>query len=358
MIQLSWNITLGVLRLFDFGSRTVTSLTASEKREVVSLIEAQDLAFEDGADHTAIVEDSDGGLAATASLFGNVVRMVAVAREHREAGLSAIAISCLIEAARVAGISHLFLYTKPDMAVHFASLGFRDIAETDAVSLLEIGEPGISAYRKYLASNRRDPGDDKKYGAIVVNCNPFTRGHRYLIDCALEKCSFLYVIVVEADLSTFPFSDRLAMVRAGTEDLEASKRVKVLGSGEYAVSAATFPTYFLKERAPLLVAEQQARLDIDLFVRLYVSSLGVNMRFVGSEPFSPVTAVYNSTMCEVLPLCGVEVVEIERLKTRSGDAITASAVRSMLESGELSGIGDYLPDSTFNYLREKLSYGL
>ncbi|MDR3253948.1 MAG: adenylyltransferase/cytidyltransferase family protein [Synergistaceae bacterium] len=348
--------------MFDFGSRVVKDLSESEKRDVASLIDSCGLSFEEGAERTVLVEDSDGGLAATASLFGNVIRMVAVSSDHQEAGLSAVAISCLLTVARAGGQSHLFVFTKPEMAGRFASLGFRNIAETPGVSLLEIGEPGAAAYRKYLAGFRAALGNDaSRRGAVVVNCNPFTLGHRFLIERALERCDVLYVIVVEADMSIFSFEDRFAMVKSGTANLNvagAADRLAVIGSGEYAVSSATFPTYFLKERAPLLVAEQQARLDVNLFLRLFVPSLGVKARFVGTEPLSELTAVYNRTMREALPPGGVEVVEVERAVTPKGDVISASEARAKLSSGEVNDIGDYLPDSTIKYLREKLSYSL
>jgi [citrate (pro-3S)-lyase] ligase len=343
--------------LFDFGSRVVQALTKSERRGVASLIASQGLVFEDGADHTVLVEDSEGNLAATASLFGNVIRMVAVSPDNQDAGLSAVAISGLIEAARVEGTSHIFVYTKPDMAGRFASLGFRNIAETQSVSLLEIGEPGVSAYREYLTENRADLGDGKKYGSIVINCNPFTIGHRYLIERSLERCDMLYVIAVEANLSAFAFHDRLAMLTAGIADID-EKRIRILGSGEYAVSAISFPTYFLKDRAVLSVAEEQARVDLELFLRVFVPALGLSARFVGSEPLSGVTSVYNNTMFEVLPPAGVEVAEIERAKTPSGEVISATTVREMLASGKADDIHDYLPHSSIKYLREKLSFKL
>jgi [citrate (pro-3S)-lyase] ligase len=322
----------------------------------MSLIESQDLVFDEGAVCTAIVEDSEGKLAATASLFGNVIRMVAVAPEYQDKGLSAVAISGLMEISRVAGKSHLFVYTKREIAGHFASLGFRNIAETDRVSLLEMGAPGISQYRKYLAANRFSQAG--RLGAVVMNCNPFTLGHRYLVDHALERCDLLYVIVLETELSDFSFDDRFAMVRAGTADLEARGLVKTLGSGEYAVSPVTFPTYFLKERAPLSIALQQTKLDIDLFCRLFAPSLGINARFIGAEPCSPVTAVYNETMLRELPPMGIDVIELERKRTPMGDPISASTARKMLSSGDVKDIGLYLPGSTIKYLRAKNSSGL
>lgn len=56
---------------------------------------------------------------------------------------------------------------------------------------------------------------DVKSGAIVMNCNPFTKGHRYLIEQALKTVEYLYIFVVEEDKSYFKFQDRLKMVKGG-----------------------------------------------------------------------------------------------------------------------------------------------
>ena len=63
-----------------------------------------------------------------------------------------------------------------------------------------------------------------------MNCNPFTLGHRYLIEQASEKVDHLYVFVVEEDKSFFPFSDRIGLVKKGTADL---KNITVKPSGKY-----------------------------------------------------------------------------------------------------------------------------
>jgi [citrate (pro-3S)-lyase] ligase len=322
-------------------------LSSEDRAEVAGLIESQGLVFEEGADVVAIVEDTDGHVAATASLFGNVIRAVAVSPFHQESGLSAIALSGVLEAARIRGLSHLFVYTKPEMATRFAALGFRDIAETPRVTLLEMGEPGIAWYREYLVENRISGSTSTSIASVVVNCNPFTRGHRYLMETASAENDFLFVIVVETDLSLFSSADRLEMVRRGVSGMT---NVRVIRGGEYAVSAATFPTYFLKDRGVESVATEQARLDIDLFLRLYVPALGITARYVGTEPESPVTNIYNEMMRESLPPAGIDVREIGRLLTNSGDLVSASRVRAILTSGKMDGIGDYLPDSTMDLL--------
>jgi [citrate (pro-3S)-lyase] ligase len=329
----------------------VSKLTPGEYEEVSSLLSQSGLTFEEGADATVIVEDTDGRITATASLFGEVIRMVAADQGYRESGLSSAAISALMETARARGVSRLFVYTKPDMAGRFESMGFRNIAGTDAVVLLEAGEPGISAYGNYLLENRSGGAERKGVtGAIVANCNPFTLGHRYLIERASSVCRRLYVVVVEEEKSRFSFADRFEMARAGIRGIE---NVTLLRSGPYAVSAATFPSYFLKSRAEAYLALEQAKLDLNLFLRLYVPALGINARFAGTEPHSRVTEIYNEAMREMLPPSGVEYVEIERLKAPDGRPVSASAVREMLDSEDVSGTEAYLPRSTISYLAGK-----
>lgn len=52
-------------------------------------------------------------------------------------------------------------------------------------------------------------------GSIVMNCNPFTLGHRYLIEYASKYVDYLYIFVVEEDKSFFPFSDRIDLIKKG-----------------------------------------------------------------------------------------------------------------------------------------------
>ena len=42
-----------------------------------------------------------------------------------------------------------------------------------------------------------------KFGAVVMNCNPLTLGHRYLIEQALKQCDYLMIFVVQEDKSFF-----------------------------------------------------------------------------------------------------------------------------------------------------------
>ena len=182
-------------------------------------------------------------------------------------------------------------------------------------------------------------------GSIVMNCNPFTKGHRYLVEQALSKCDKLIVFVVEEDKSYFPFADRLALVKENLADL---KNVLVLPSGQFILSARTFKEYFNKES--LQEQKIDASLDVALFGREIAPSLDISIRFAGEEPLDKVTAQYNAEMGHLLQQYDVKFVEIPRLK-REGMPISASQVRRLLKERDFRNIRKLVPEATYRYLR-------
>ena len=77
-----------------------------------------------------------------------------------------------------------------------------------------------------------------------MNCNPFTKGHLYLIEKASAESDHLFILIVEEDKSVFPFEKRMELVKRGTEHLD---NIDVIPGGSYTISSATFPSYFAKE---------------------------------------------------------------------------------------------------------------
>jgi [citrate (pro-3S)-lyase] ligase len=183
-----------------------------------------------------------------------------------------------------------------------------------------------------------------KIGAIVMNCNPFTLGHRYLAETAAKEVDRLFVFVVEEDKSFFPFQDRLRLVREGLADID---NVFVCPSGELMISALTFPEYFLKDQ--LQEAKLSFTSDLRIFGKYIAPALRISVRFAGSEPYDAVTGQYNKDMSNELPRYGIEFKEIERLET-DGAPISASAVRRMMGSGDYEGLRARVPDVTYAYL--------
>lgn len=185
----------------------------------------------------------------------------------------------------------------------------------------------------------------KTVGSIVMNCNPFTFGHRYLIEEARKQVEFLIIFVVEEDLSLFSFEERFAMVCAGTSDLN---NVMVIPSGAFVLSKMSFPEYFVKETDDEI--EENTENDIMLFAERIAPTLRVTHRFVGEEPEDHVTNMYNQAMKRILPNYGIQLVEIKRKYNFCGggaeEIISASRVRKYLEKNDLAQLDSFIPDST------------
>ena len=177
-------------------------------------------------------------------------------------------------------------------------------------------------------------------GCIVMNCNPFTLGHRYLIEQAAKQVERLYVMVVREDCSLFAYTERKAMVEQGVADIE---NVSVIDGSDYTISRATFPTYFLKRLDD--AADTQMLLDLDLFRRHIAPALGATVRFVGTEPTDQLTRRYNQLMHEALK----DVREINRLE-KDGNAVSASRVRKAMEEGDMNTIRQLVPPTTLPYI--------
>ena len=307
--------------------------------ELKAFLTGAGLGFASGIEHTALVRDGGGRIAAAASLAGNVVKCVAVDPALQGEGLTATLLTALRQKALAAGRRRLFLYTKPENRPQFTALGFREVARAGEAVLMEDRRDGFDRW----AQSIRSPAARGIVGAAVLNCNPMTLGHKYLIEEAARACGFLYVLVVSEDRSAVPAADRRAIVEAVCRDMPS---VAVAGTGEYLISSATFPDYFLKDRTR--AGAVWADLDIAVFCRL-ARTLGVTRRFVGSEPFCPVTAAYNRAMAAALPEQGVELVELDRLE-RGGQAVSATAVRGLVRAGRWRETEPLVPAETFAWL--------
>jgi [citrate (pro-3S)-lyase] ligase len=305
------------------------------------------LKYDEGAEYSVILREEEK-IAASGSLDGRVLKCVAVSPEFQGSGAAAKVVTELISEAARRGRRRLFLFTKPENEELFASLGFFPISKTGEVLLMENEREGVKNFVKALAINTPAfNAADKPVGAAVVNCNPFSKGHRYLLETAAARCALLHVFVVAENKSAFPADLRLNLVRAGTADLP---NVRVHSTGPYLISSATFPAYFLKDS--LSPEEVNAELDIKIFAEHFAAPLGISVRFAGSEPFDPVTRRYNRQMAELLSRYNIQFVEIPRLES-GGSPISASRIRRLLQEGNLEAVEKLAPETTMEYLRKR-----
>lgn len=291
---------------------------------------------ESDTEHTVLIWEGEK-LIASGSREENILKCIAVDDEHQGEGLTATVLTHLRQDAFEAGHDHLFLYTKPRNEHLFTPLLFHSVAKTGKVALMEDRSGGI---RRFLSSF---PAPDGECGAIVMNADPFTLGHRYLVETAAKQCKNLLIFVLSEDRGLVPATDRLELVKRGTADLP---NVTVLPTGPYLISSATFPTYFLKERDN--ATDVQCMLDVEIFAKHFAPHFHITRRFVGTEPLSTLTSRYNEILKTHLPPRGIELIELPRLN-HGGSPISASAVRKALSKGDRDTVRSLVPQTTYDY---------
>lgn len=307
------------------------------------LMEQANLAIHEQFEYTIGVFDGEN-LIATGSFDRNIIKCLVVCKKYQSEDLLSKMLSHLMQEIRQNGFNHFFIYTTPDKEALFQSLGFQTIIKNADILFLEQGNPNLDTYLAMLRQNKVLGVTDA--GTIVMNANPFTKGHQYLVEQASNRCSHVYVFVLSDNRSEFSANDRMEMVKAGVAHL---KNVTVLPTNDYMVSSATFPAYFLKDKAPLAQASIQARLDALLFKQKIAPILEIRSRFVGDEPFSKVTDVYNQAMQEVFQP-EIQLHVLPRLAV-ANQIISATKVRKALKEHDEQLLLHFLPHTTYNYLK-------
>ena len=372
--------------------QTLNPATPRQRQRIEAFLKRNALRIDDMNYYAAMLDD-DGEMIAGGGLKDDVIKCVAVDDAHKGEAIANTLVSHLISHANQEGYGCIKLFTKPKNRQLFESLSFRLLAEAPEAILMETGIGGISntvealkkikeesekykEYNKECKEDNKECKEDSKEckentsylntstpqhlntlylntstpqhlnttmqptGCIVMNCNPFTLGHRYLIEQAAKQVERLYVMVVREDCSLFAYTERKAMVEQGVADIE---NVSVIDGSDYAISRATFPTYFLKRLDD--AADTQMLLDLDLFRRHIAPALGATVRFVGTEPTDQLTRRYNQLMHEALK----DVREINRLE-KDGNAVSASRVRKAMEEGDMNTIRQLVPPTTLPYI--------
>jgi [citrate (pro-3S)-lyase] ligase len=322
-----------------------------ELAEVKALLVANGLQLDSQVDVFVLCRQG-GRLVACAGLDHYTIKCVAVAEEFRGESLSLRLGSEVIKAAAQRGWFHLFLYTPPHNLPYFDGWGFYPLVEVPGIVVLMENSP--VAVHKYTETLRQQRQPGGKIGAIVLNANPFTRGHRYLVEQAATACDWVHVFAVREDAALFSYADRFELVAAGVKGIG---NLTLHAGSDYIISRATFPGYFLKDKG--VVEYSWAAVDLLLFREYIAPALGITHRYVGTEPFDPVTRNYNADMKRWLLKARsaappIEVVEIPRLSI-SGAPISASRVRRLWAQHELSRVKELVPATTWQFLERRES---
>ena len=342
-----------------------------QRRRIEQFLDDNGLRLDDVDYYAALVDETTDEIVAGGGLKGGVIKCVAVAEGHKGEAVANRIVSHLIAQANAEGHQCVKLFTKPQNRQMFESMSFRLLAEAPKAILMETGIGGIRKYSEELRVKSEESNGELHYitsttpqpvklhhnntspqqpimpqrGIIIMNCNPFTLGHRYLIEQAAQQVQTLYILVVREDCSMFGYDERKAMIVRGVSHIN---NVVVCDGSEYSISATTFPTYFLKCLSD--ASDTQMTLDIDLYRRHIAPALGATVRFVGTEPDDPLTRRYNELMKSMLP----DVREVARLQ-QSGVAVSASRVRKAIVENHLALAARLVPPTTVPYIAAHLA---
>lgn len=315
----------------------------SEKAKVVEFLKGFDLTFTGNIDYTMGLYD-DGQLIGTGSLGGRVMRDIAISEKYQKKGLTRRIIRNLQGESYRRGVTGNQIFTKPKNVPIFEHMGFKCVAVAEPYAALL--EKGTDTLEDYLGRVRSilGTGEGKNRGAIVMNCNPFTLGHRSLVEYAHNNCDEVIIFAVQEDRSIFPFSDRFSLIKQGVRDM---KGVEVISGGDFIISNATFPTYFIKGTDELAA---QTKLDATVFATRIAPALNITVRFVGEEPTDKTTLAYNNAMREVFAQNGIELKEIPR-EQKGNQIVSASSVRRALADDDWETVYRMVPKTTLIYLK-------
>lgn len=305
---------------------------------------------ENTVEYCVILYTLNDDIVGVGSCMGKILKYLAVSPHYRESGAFAHIVTHLTGHV-MQQFQQSFVFTRPENIMRFKGIGYRHIATAEPlISVLEFGYQNIDDYKDYLKSVKSKNGE-QDVACVVVNCNPFTLGHQYLIEKAAGENELVYVFAVETERSVFPFKDRIEMIRLGVGHLP---NVILVKGGEYVVSCATFPNYFLKNEAPDIITRKQAELDIEIFSRHIAPLLGIKKRYAGSENYCATTLLYNQAMQAILPCKNIEFKEVRRKEMNAGEGmeyISAAKVREAIREHNFDRLHYLLPQTTLDYLK-------
>lgn len=364
----------------DYFISEVSTLDSDTNEQIVTLLEAEGIHKDKNLDYTCAMFDEDMQVIATGSCFSNTLRCLAVSSVHQGEGLMNQILTHLISVQFSRGNTHLFLYTKCNSAPFFADLGFYEIAAIkNQIVFMENKRNGFSSYLEKLeqssamqittleetkiltesnATNLQKTLSSVKIAALVINANPFTLGHQYLVEKAARENDILHLFIVEEDVSLIPFSIRKKLVLGGTSHLP---NIIYHDSGPYIISNATFPGYFQKDDQAVM--ESHAELDLAVFIKI-AEALHITKRYIGEEPFSETTGIYNKVMAEKLPENGIDCIIVPRKQyidteneTQNSQShslpISASTVRQAIKERNFTLLKQLVPETTLWYFESE-----
>lgn len=222
------------------------------------------------------------------------------------------------------------------------------------LDLIADGKDGLEKWEEQMKNLIMGLGlDMTRPSAIVINANPFTTGHRYLVELAAKRSTTVLVFVIEGKPESgsmgnhentgieFSFQERFNMTQACLMDIG---NVTVLPSGPYIISRNDYPTAFLKEK--LSNASAHAILDSQVFCHI-CKALGIKMAFAGDEPRDELSEIHLNALRKECAKEGITLRVAER-KRLEDKYISSALARIAIAHGDIDTLGAILPGPVYN----------
>lgn len=325
----------------QFEVVTIRQYDTYSQRQVDELLAKEAIKRDANLDYTCGIFNAAGDLIATGSYFKNTLRCLAIDSRYQGYGLTNKIVTHLITEQHELGNDHIFLYTKSQYQQIFQDLGFHTIVHIQ--NQIVFMENKSDGFTRYLEGLKDQQVTGQRVAAIIMNANPFTLGHQFLVETAASQQDRVHLFVVREDVSEFPFVVRKRLIEQGVAHLT---NVSVHDTNSYLISSATFPSYFQKDDDDVI--RSQINVEAEIFTRV-AKHLGITTRYVGSEPYSHVTALYNEGLKQTLESNGITIVEILRKSIDDG-FISASKVRKTIKEEGVAAVKEWVPETTYRYL--------
>ena len=217
-----------------------------------------------------------------------------------------------------------------------------EIKQTEHPSMLS-RDLAVNSLYLDLHYNNFHPKEGQTVGSIGMHGNPFTLGHRYLIETASKQVDKLFCLLIEDELGIFSYAERFAMAVEGTRDLP---NVRIVAGGPFQATRNVFQEYFVKVEPTDM--RESATADTLIYAEIIARRLGITYRFLGDEKHNPKMQFLNELMIELLPPYGIHVVELPRAQA-GGRSISASLARDAAAAGDRETLLQNIPESTLPF---------
>ncbi len=318
--------------------RFVHATTSYEKEMALHLLLSRGLMIDDHVSETINLYLYDECVG-TISYDENVIKMIAIKESHEKENLTGVLLQYVMRLFESRGIGKYFLFTPVENEAIFRELNLKLVSKTDRIALFENAFHPIDQTLEKLASSLHYHGNRR--AGIVMNCNPITLGHLFLIETCAKENDDVIIFLVETNRSVFSFDVRFRLVKDATKHLP---NVHVIPSTSYIISPATFPTYFLKEVSE--ASDLFIKLDLTIFKEHFFKAFHLTARYVGTEPIDLATAHYNDQMKIIF---GPSLKIIDRL-TFNRHVISASKVRELMKQKAYDEVKKWVPEVTYQFL--------